>query len=64
MFNILVSNLAVELKPEDFEETLRGEIALDIAFVWGLTAKDKKAAMEALYHTADEIIGKVKTTPE
>lgn len=50
----------IQLERADFGNDLRDKIAFDVAFYGGVTCSTKKAALEMLYHAADQIIEQIK----
>lgn len=50
----------IELTAADFEHSLKGWVAFNIAMAFNTRCRDKEAALELLNHAADEIIEQVK----
>lgn len=62
MFTFFVND--VELSRSDFADTLTDRVAFDIAFASAVRCSDKDALLDLLRHNAQEIIDRVRTTPD
>lgn len=62
MFRISINGVVIERS--DFNESLVDRVAFDIALTCVFLYRDKEALMEQLRYNAQEIIDRVRTTPD
>lgn len=62
MLEIVVNSIPLSRK--DFNDCLVDRVAFDIAFASAVLCRDKEALLELLRQNAQEIIDRVRNTPE